>query len=559
MTPVHQLGFSDILIFGAGLWLATKIVRRFLNRNEHGTKLNGPPRESWLFGFSRQIALSPDSGVLYQDWAAKYGPVYQMPVAFGQSRIILCDPKAVNHFYSMERSVYIKTKVTRDVISNLFGQGLLWAEGESHKRQRKALTPAFSNAAIRRLTSVFYDSAYKLKGYWDASIDNTPDGAIIDVEHWQVTTPSNSLDSIGIAGFSHDFRSLDGEYSAVAEAFDSLSFEGGGILANLAFVLLVGTQLSFFANLPTDRNRIMGNLRRTMSVIADGLLEKTRREKKSHVTDETADRSVIGLLLKAEDDDAELHMNETEVMAQMVPILISFFALQTDFPTIRMSCCWPVRFYFALVLYWALIELAKQPEKQAKLREELVQFGSTDPTWDQLVSALPYLDAVVLETLRLHPPLDVTTREALVDDVIPIGEPITTTSGEVVNSIAVTKGTCVTVSIRCMNRSEVFWGPNAKEFEPERWLTLNDDPLRAKEIQGHRHLITFLDGPRTCLGKSFALAEFKAALSVLIRNFSFEFPDGPTTEIGTHRAIIPRPKVVGQPAANVPLKVRRAD
>ncbi|KAJ7464550.1 cytochrome P450 [Mycena latifolia] len=480
MTPVHQLGFSDVLIFGAGLWLATKIVRRFLNRNTHGTKLNGPPRDSWLFGFSRQITL-----------------------------IILCDPKAVNHFYSMERSIYVKTKATRDIISDL-------AEGEDHKRQRKALTPAFSNAAVRRLTSVFYDSAYK-----DES------GCVI----------VSSLDSIGIAGFSHDFRSLDGGHSAVAEAFDSLSFEGGSVLSNLAFVLLVGTQFSIFAKLPTDRNRMMGNLRRTISVIADGLLEKTRREKKSHVTDETADRSVIGLLLKAEDDEAELHMNETEVMG---------------YETTSISLC-------VFSPSWALIELAKHPEKQAKLREELVQFGGTDPTWDQLVSGLPYLDAVVLETLRLHPPVDNTVREAMVDDVIPISEAITTASGDVVNSIAVAKGSVVTVSIRCMNRSEVFWGPNAKQFEPERWLTLDDDPLRAKEMQGHRHLITFSDGPRICLGKSFALAEFKAALSVLIRNFTFEFPDGPETEIGMHRALIPRPKVVGQAAANVPLKVRRAD
>lgn len=60
---------------------------------------------------------------------------------------------------------------------------------------------------------------------------------------------------------------------------------------------------------------------------------------------------------------------------------------------------------------WALIELAKKPEKQAKLREELAQFGATDPTWDQLVSALPYLDSVVLEILRLHPPVGETTRE----------------------------------------------------------------------------------------------------------------------------------------------------
>jgi hypothetical protein len=104
------------------------------------------------------------------------------------------------------------------------------------------------------------------------------------------------LDSIGIAGFSHDFRSLDGEYSAVAEAFDSMSFAGGSFLSN--FVFIVGTQFPLLAHLPTKRNVLFGNLRKAMSVIADELLQKTRREKKSHVTDETADRSVIGLLSK---------------------------------------------------------------------------------------------------------------------------------------------------------------------------------------------------------------------------------------------------------------------
>ncbi|KAJ7165645.1 cytochrome P450 [Mycena crocata] len=526
VTPVYQLGVSDILILAAGLWLVAKIVRRVANRSAHGTTLNGPPRPSLLFGVSRLVFQSDDSGILFQDWAAKYGPVFQIPTAFGGRRTILCDPKAVNHFYSMERSIYVKSQLGRTVIANMFGRGLLWAEGESHKRQRKALTPAFSNAAIRRLTAVFYDSAYKLKGHWDAAIDSAPDNTIIDVEHWHVCPIFEKLlDSIGIAGFSHDFRSLDGEHSAVAEAFDSLSFEGTGFFSNLVFVL--GTQFPFLAHLPTARNRIIANLRQRMSVIADDLLEKMRSEKKTHVTDETADRSVIGLLLKAEDDDAELHMDESEVLAQ--------------------------------VRDWALIELARLPEKQTKLREELVQFGSADPTWDQLVSGLSYLDAVVLEVLRLHPPLAETTRVAAVDDILPVGEPITTPSGEVVDSIAVSKGSIVTVSIRCMNRSEVFWGANAKDFEPERWLTLNNDPLRAKEIQGHRHLVTFLDGPRTCLGKNFALTEFKAVLSVLAKNFTFEFPGGPETEIGKHRGIIPRPKVVGQPGANVPLRVKRVD
>ncbi|KAJ7039405.1 cytochrome P450 [Mycena alexandri] len=520
MTPVHQLRLSDVLILVAGVWLVVKVVRRIATRTAQGTKLNGPPNESFLFGLTRRLVGAPDNGLVYQEWVAKYGPVFHLPIAFLGRKLILCDPKAVNHFYSMERTIYVKSKLGRAVIENLFGRGLLWAEGESHKRQRKALTPAFSNAAIRKLTEVFYDSAHKLKMHWDTTLDNAPpEGVIIDVERWANHV---ALDSIGIAGFSYDFRTLDGEYSAVAAAFDSLSFEGQGFLSNLVF--LIGIQFPFLATLPTERNRIMKNLRRTMSGIADQLLEKTRRETKSHISDDSRDRSVIGLLLKAEAENAELHMDEGEVLAQ-----------------------------------WALIELARKPEKQAKLREELFRFGATDPTWDQLNSSLPYLDSVVLETLRLHPPLSETTRQAAVDDIIPVSEPITTASGEVVDSIVVRKGTIVTVPIRYMNQSEVFWGPNSREFEPERWLTLADDPLRAKEIQGHRHLITFLDGPRTCLGKSFALAEFKAVLSVLIKNFTFEFPDGPETEIGIHRALIPRPKVVGQPGGNVPMRVRRAE
>ncbi|KAJ7701255.1 hypothetical protein B0H17DRAFT_924748, partial [Mycena rosella] len=50
-----------------------------------------------------------------------------------------------------------------------------------------------------------------------------------------------------------------------------------------------------------------------------------------------------------------------------------------------------------------------------------------------------------------------------------------------------------------------LWGPDAKEFKPERWL----NEITVRKFQGHRHLLSFHDGPRICLGRSFALAEFK--------------------------------------------------
>ncbi|KAJ7200745.1 cytochrome P450 [Mycena pura] len=530
----HIFGF---LVLFSGIWLAFLLIQWLatLPARRHGTsvRLNGPPRDSFILGVIRQLAKSDDVGLLFEQWSATYGPVFQIPTFFGGWRTIVCDPKAVNHFYSMERTVYVKSKLSRAVIANLFGHGLLWAEGDTHKRQRKALTPAFSIAAIRRLTTVFYDSSYNfetnptdLRAQWDATLETSPDGAIIDVQH--------CLDGIGIAGFAHDFHSLDGAYSPVAAAFESFSFDGLSFFSNLVFIL--GLRFPLLAYLPFKRNRITAGLHRALSAIADDILQRSRREKMSRgrgVDDsEAGDRSVIGLLQRS-------------LSAECVACSRHILGYATTSVSLTVRS-------LPLNLWWALIELARNPFKQAKLREELVGFGAGDPTYDQLGSGLlPYLDAVVLETLRLHPPVSESTREAIVDDVLPLREPVTTKSGETVHAIAVTKGS---------NRAHQ---ERQQEFKPERWLTLGDgdDPhtVRARELQGHRHLLTFIDGPRACLGKSFALAEFKAVLIVLLRNFTYEFPDGPETTIVRRRGLVPRPAVQGQPGANVPLRVRRVE
>ncbi|KAJ7916309.1 cytochrome P450 [Mycena leptocephala] len=463
-----QLGLNGFLLLLA-IWLCTKLFSYARGtQGTHATKLNGPPSANRISGLTGYILRAQDIST-----------DSRMGCTLRTQQIVVADPKALTHCYNSERSVYTKTESERQFIVEMFGRGVLSAEGDMHKRQRKALTPAFSNAAIRKLTSVFYDSGYKLKSFWDEIIDSSKlDDTVIEVQE--------CLDSIGIAGFSHDFRCLDGEKSPVTAAFHAMEITEASLLTNLVFFLSV--MFPVLLRLPTERIRLFRELRRSMNVIAERLLENTRREKEGNVAEEHTDKSVIGLLLKAQQTDTELYMTQEEVVAQ-------------------------------------------------------------------LVSDLPYLDATVLEVLRMHPPLHITRRIAAQDDVIPLGTPIVTPSGETVTSIVVAKGSVIVEPIRCVNRSEAIWGPDAKEFNPERWFA--DVPGPTKELQGHRHLLTFHDGPRTCLGKAFALAEFKAVLSVLIRNYVFEFPDGPDTKIESHVAIVPRPKVAGQNGAKVPLKVRR--
>ncbi|CAA7269644.1 unnamed protein product [Cyclocybe aegerita] len=505
-------------------------------RSDKTTRLNGPASQSFIFGVYRHTNEAEDPGAVYEEWALQYGPAFRVPGGFGSSRIVICDPRANAHFYSKETFGYIQTKLARVFIENLFGRGLLWAEGDSHRRQRKALSPAFSNAAIRKLMPVFYDAAHKMKAIWDSMLDAGSGEASIDVQIWMNHI---SLDSIGIAGFGHDFHALDGKDSAVVKVFESFGSGDTGFLSR--FVFLMGPVFPTLQNLPTKQNRIFKRLRDTMGEIADDLLARNRREREEKQLSE--EKSIIGLLIKAETTNGTF---STQNSMRLPTHCDQNVLLLAGYETTSIS------------LTWALIELARKPEKQQKLRDELSQFVGGDPTFDQLSTSLPYLDAVAQEVLRLHPPVRDTTRVAAEDDVIPFSSPIMTTNGDIVSNLVISKGTVITSPITYMNRAEVFWGPNGKEFEPERWLEM-DRCSRAKEIQGYRHILTFSDGPRTCLGKSFALTEFKAVLSVLIQNYIFDLPDGPDTKIEKHPSILPRPKVAGQKGAKVPMKVKRVE
>jgi cytochrome P450 len=99
--------------------------------------------------------------------------------------------------------------------------------------------------------------------------------------------------------------------------------------------------------------------------------------------------------------------------------------------------------------------------------------------------------------------------QAAVDDVLPLSRPITDVNGEIIDSLPVAKGTKVRIPVGAVNQLESLWGPTSHEFDPSRWLDDGTSKKRAEEVSGYRHILTFADGPRTCLGRLFALTEFK--------------------------------------------------
>ncbi|KAG8933005.1 hypothetical protein FRC00_013746 [Tulasnella sp. 408] len=177
-------------------------------------------------------------------------------------------------------------------------------------------------------------------------------------------------------------------------------------------------------------------------------------------------------------------------------------------------------------LTWLLYDLA-HPENQrvqTKLREELQSVPTDRPTIDEL-NGLPYLDAVVRENLRLNSALDATFRCAGQDTSIPVSTPYIDKSGVERREVGVGAGEQIVIPIWLINRDKEIWGEDAEEFKPERWLEGNTHP-RSSEIPGvFSSILTFLGGPRACIGYRFALIEMKILIFALLRNISVELPD----------------------------------
>ncbi|KAF5966026.1 cytochrome P450 monooxygenase monooxygenase [Fusarium bulbicola] len=200
----------------------------------------------------------------------------------------------------------------------------------------------------------------------------------------------------------------------------------------------------------------------------------------------------------------------------------------------------------SVALTWACFLLALHPDQQEALRMELRDripsnfFPTASSTSDEstiddignIMERLPLLNGVINETLRLYPPLPTTLRTAVCDTFL--GEQ------------PIPKGTQIIISTWIINRSTEVWGDDATVFQPERWI----DPMTTEHQADPAHkagdegadrkskptyatgkpnhtggaksnydFMTFLHGPRGCIGKMFAQAELRCLLAALVTRF----------------------------------------
>ena len=164
-------------------------------------------------------------------------------------------------------------------------------------------------------------------------------------------------------------------------------------------------------------------------------------------------------------------------------------------------------------LTWLCYLLAKHPDYQSRLRDEINEAFPINPLQDpsidiaSVLERLPLLNGVCNETLRLFPTVPITMRIAVRDTTL-LDAPIP-------------RGTEIMVSPWAVNRQRELWGDDAEEFKPERWIE-DGKPNNSGGADSNYSLLTFLHGPRSCIGQGFAKAELRCLVAAFIKVFSWE-------------------------------------
>ena len=160
----------------------------------------------------------------------------------------------------------------------------------------------------------------------------------------------------------------------------------------------------------------------------------------------------------------------------------------------------------------------KDPGIWKRLEEEIITNVPSDKaTPHSTARSLPYLEAVVRETLRYHPAVSMTMERI----VPPSG--LTLPDGSVIPG-----GTFVGMNPYIVGRNKSIFGENADEFRPERWLQQEgeDEEAYKERMQkwGTAHL-TFGGGSRICLGRNLSQMEVYKVVPSLISRFEIELVD----------------------------------
>ncbi|KAG7087216.1 hypothetical protein E1B28_013197 [Marasmius oreades] len=500
MTAAAFLQATTVAVVPSFLVIFGLLLRRNLRRR-HFSVIPGPALASFFTGNILQF-YGPDAAKFHQEIVQKYGSVVRLGGLLGESQLFISDEQGVRDILVKEDDIYEETSVFLIINRLIHGPSLLSTIGGIHSRQRRLMNPVFSTGNLRHLTPVFHKVTGELLSSLLLAVEHGP--REIDIHD---RLGRLSLQAIGEAGFGYNFNALSNDSSPYAKAvkeFFPLFTKMQIYLPLLPWLADIGPPWlrRFVAEkLPLPDLHDLLEMTDIMSSTSKRILDTRLAildEKK--IRDSEGAKDIFTILLKANiNTQSKDHLSDEELMAQIN--MLVFAAMDTT----------------STALSRILYLLSTHTDAQETLRKELVEArGESDPGYEDIM-ALPFLDAICKETMRLYPPVTILTRTTREDTVLRLGKMIRLADGNSTDQIQIPRGTDVHVNLERVNTNPDLWGEDGHEWKPERWLSPLPTSVTGARIGGvYSHLLTFSGGRRACIGFKLAELEMKVVLFHLI-------------------------------------------
>ncbi|KAK0501516.1 cytochrome P450 [Armillaria luteobubalina] len=445
----------------------------------------GPPIGEPILGQSAKI-FNYETGIVQREWVKQYGSVVRVVGPVGVERLIFMTPEALYQILVRGWLDHPRPRYLRNILGLVAGYGLLTVTGDEHRKMHKVMNPAFSIPNLMAQTDMYYEPIEGLIDVLSSQLPG-PEGAVIPVYEWMSKA---TLDIICKTAFGYHTDSLHNPHNELAEAYEMLlSLQSGPNMARFIFFMLLPGGAKFFSS------NLAYRMRNVFSYIGffaplTPLIDSTHRIR-------DISKRILDQKMK-ETSESGITADDTHTKKDIMSILVR--ARQADLHKDQTAYAMSDTAMIDQVTLWLL---ANDKTSQQRLRDEVrpVMAAKLRPDYKTLKS-LQWLDCVVMESLRVMPPVPLTVRKTAKTDYI--------------EGVLVPKGTLLHICIRNVNTWQIIWGEDAEEFHPGRWLNLPETYNPAFS------LLSFIAGPHGCIGKTMAIIEMKAVLAALITNFEFE-------------------------------------
>lgn len=392
---------------------------------------------------------------------------------FGPRRVtLLSHPERVREVLVARHRDFIKSYALQRA-RVLLGEGLLTSEEPLHLRQRRLAQPAFHRERIAAYAAVMVEHAERASASWS-------DGAEVDVAR-----EMNRL-TLKIAGETLFGADVGGEAEQISGALtDALSLYKR--ITNPLGLLL--------DRLPTPGTLRMRRARERL----DATIYRMVAERRASGEDRG---DLLSMLLLAQDEEGDGGgMSDLQLRDEALTLFLAGHETTAN------------------ALSWTWYLLARSPEAEARLHQELdAVLGGRAPEPDDL-RALPYTRAVLAESMRIFPPAYVVGREPVVDY-------------EVEGYVA-PAGSIVLMSPWVIHRDPRWWEEPLR-FDPGRWTPGLEERLPRFAY------FPFGGGPRKCIGEGFAWTEGVLVLAALARRWRVRLVPGHPVEMLPQITLRPR-------------------